>query len=155
MFAFADPNAVIGVYGLIIVGGYCFWRLIVWVRESPTRPDPWDAETERKLVDPDTPEICPHCSTPQPPDAWFCEYCGRAVGPYNNLMPFINCFSQGEVFRNGTSGRFRHRPLILTGFILISIFSYLIFSPLYLLLLIRNWRRQAVGETSSKGTKTS
>ena len=107
MIAASDPNMVIAGFA---VGGLAlavFWRFIVWIREAPVRPDPWDAETEQKISEPDAQEVCPHCSTPQPPGAWFCAHCGRAVGPYNNLMPYVQVFSEGEVFRNGTSGRFR------------------------------------------------
>lgn len=149
MFAATDPNLIVGEYALAGIAVFLLWRLIVWVRDSPTRPDPWDATTEQKLSEPDTPESCPNCSTPQPPTAWFCEHCGRAVGPYNNLMPYVNCFSEGEVFRNGAFGRFRHRPLILAGFVLISLSSYVVLAPVYLFLLFRNWRRQAAGEAST------
>jgi|SRR5690242_7571439 len=154
MVAAANPNLVVLAYGLAIVAAYFFWRLIVWVREAPTKPDPWDAEVAQQLMDPDTPEICPHCSTPQEPGAWFCEFCGRAVGPYNNLMPFVNCFSEGEVFRNGVEGRFHNRPLILVGLILFSISAYVIFAPVYLFCLARNWWRPAGGQDSSEEAGT-
>ena len=143
MIAVSDPSLIVGEYGIAIVVGYFFWRLIVWVRNSPPTPNPWDAEVDAKLEDPQTHQICPHCSTPQEPGAWFCDHCGSAVGPYNNLMPFVNCFSQGEVFRNGSFGRYRHRPLILAGFILISLTSFLILAPVYIFFVIRNWRGQA------------
>jgi hypothetical protein len=123
MIGAADPNLVVimfAIVGFIAVG---FWRLIVWVRDAPVTPDPWDAETEQQLEA--APEICPHCSTPQPATAWFCEHCGRAVGPYNNLMPYVNVFSEGEVLRNGTHDRLRKSPLILIGYFLIS-FNYLV-----------------------------
>lgn len=144
MFATTDPNLIVGelaVTGLVV---FALWRLIVWVRDAPTHPDPWDAATEQKLAEPETAEVCPHCSTPQPPTAWFCAHCGRAVGPYNNLMPYVNCFSEGEVFRNGVAGRFRKRPLILAGFILVSFAAYLVFAPVYLFFLFRAWRRPRV-----------
>ena len=149
MFPASDPIEIL--IGGFAVGGlalFAFWRLIVWVREAPVRPDPWDGEVEQKLSDPETPENCPHCSTPQKPGAWFCDYCGRAVGPYNNWMPYVQIFSEGEVFRNGVAGRFRNRPLVLTGFILISLSTYLVFAPIYLILLFYNWRRLAGGRKS-------
>jgi hypothetical protein len=121
MLAASDPNLIIGgfaVGGLVVAG---LWRLIAWVRDAPASPDPWDAEVEQKLSEPETPEACPHCSTPQPPTAWFCAHCGRAVGPYNNLMPYLQVFSEGEVLRNGTCDRLRKSPLILIGYFLISV----------------------------------
>jgi hypothetical protein len=123
MFAATDANLIIGIYAVIGVAGYLFWRLLAWVRSAPTKPDPWDAEVEKEIEA--APEICPHCSTPQPPTAWFCEHCGRAVGPYNNLMPYIQVFSEGEVLRNGTQDRMRKSPLIVIGYFLIS-FDFLV-----------------------------
>ena len=94
-----DPNQVVGGLGigLLVLAG--LWRLIVWVREAPQKPDPWDAGIERQLEEPESVEICHRCFSPQPPNAWFCEHCGSAVGPYNNLMPYLNAFSEGEVLR--------------------------------------------------------
>lgn len=121
MFADVDPNLIVGGYALAGLAAYLCWRLIVWVRDSPTHPDPWEAEVSQKLADPETQEICPHCSTPQPSTAWFCEHCGRAVGPYNNMMPYLQVFSEGEVLRNGTSSRLRKGLLIPLGYFLISV----------------------------------
>jgi ribosomal protein L40E len=141
MFAASDPNLMIGgfaVGGLILAG---LWRFVAWVREAPTTPDPWDAETEQKLSEPEAQEVCHHCFAPQPPTAWFCARCGSAVGPYNNLMPYVQVFSEGEVFRNGTSGRFRNRPLVLLGYFLMTLGTFPIFAPIYLLSLLLNWKR--------------
>ncbi len=140
MLAVSDPNltiAEIAVFGLMLAA---FWRLIVWVREAPVTPDPWDAEVQQKLAEPETPESCPHCSTPQSPTAWFCPHCGRAVGPYNNLMPYVSCFSEGEVMRNGASGRFRNRKLIAFGFFLIILGINPLLLPIYGLALVSRWR---------------
>ena len=141
MFGSSDPYQVIGGFGLAFLFIAGLWRLIVWVREAPVRPDPWDAEVEQKLSEPETAEVCPHCSTPQPLTAWFCQNCGKAVGPYNNLMPFVNVFSEGEVLRNGTSGRFRNRPLVLIGYILITLGINPFFAPIYWFFLLTNLKR--------------
>ena len=108
------------------------------VREAPIKPDPWDAEVEQQLSEPETAEICPRCLTQQPPTAWFCKHCGKAVGPYNNMMPFLNVFSEGEVFRNGTTGRFRNRPLILIGYILMTFGINPFLAPIYWFFLLFN-----------------
>lgn len=118
MLGAADPNMIVGwlaVAGLLVAA---LWRLTVWVRDAPVRPDPWDAEVEQQLLE--AVEVCPHCSTPQSPTAWFCPHCGRAVGPYNNLMPYVQIFSEGEVLRNGTHDRLRKSPVIVVGYFLIS-----------------------------------
>ena len=129
--------ATLAVVGLAI--GF-FLRLIAWVRDAPVTPDPWDAATEEKLSAPETEQTCHHCSTPQKSDAWFCPHCGSAVGPYNNLMPFICAFSIGEVLRNGVAGRMRKNPLVIIGYLIFSLGNYFIIAPLYWLLFFTNLR---------------
>lgn len=141
IFAVMDPNLTVGIYAVIGMAGFLFWRLIVWVRDAPAKPDPWDAEVAQQLQE--AQETCPNCSTPQSPTAWFCPHCGRAVGPYNNMMPFVQIFSEGEVFRNGTSGRFRNRRMVLIGYILISLGMFSVFAPIFWISLLRNFRRSA------------
>ena len=146
MFQASEPIEVfIGEFAILGLALFIVWRIVVWVREAPVRPDPWDAEVENQLAGPDAVEVCPHCLTEQPSTAWFCQKCGSAVGPYNNLMPYIQVFSEGEVFRNGASGRFRNRPLVLTGFVLIALSSSLVFAPVILLFLLANWQRPGGG----------
>jgi ribosomal protein L40E len=121
MVAASDPNTIIGGVAL---GGLAFsglWRFIVWVREAPVRPDPWDAETEQKLSEPEAVEVCHRCLIQQPPNAWFCEHCGSAVGPYNNWMPYIHIFSIGEVLRNGVMDKLRPNVLTISGYLLLSV----------------------------------
>jgi hypothetical protein len=144
MFAASDSDLFVAqtaIGGLVLAGG---WRIIVWVRNAPVRPDPWAAEFEQKMQDPDTPESCRHCSTPQPPGAWFCEHCGCAVGDYNNWMPFVCNFSQGEVLRNGVTDNFRVCPLTIVGYLLYSLGSYLIFAPVYWFFFFKNLKRLKV-----------
>lgn len=143
MFGTGDPNQIVGGLGagLLLLGG--LWRLIGWIRDAPVRPDPWNAEVEQRLADPEIREVCRHCSTPQEPGAWFCENCGSAIGPYNNLMPYLNVFSEGEVFRNGVTDRFRNKPVILIGYFLISLGSYAFFAPIYWFFLLSNLKRRS------------
>jgi hypothetical protein len=141
MFGTSDPYQVIGMFGMTFLFLTGLWRLIAWVREAPIKPDPWDAEVEQKLSDPEAVEICPHCLTEQPPTAWFCSHCGKAVGPYNNLMPFVNVFSEGEVLRNGATGQFRNRPLIVIGYMLLSLAAYSFFAPIFWFFLLSNLKR--------------
>ncbi len=137
---------IVANIGFAILALAAFWRFFLWIREAPVTPDPWDVETQQKISEPDAQEICPHCSTPQPPDVWFCAHCGRAVGPYNNLMPYLQVFSEGEVLRNGTSGQFRKRPLILIGYLLITASTFAFLAPIYWLSLFLNWNRPPVGQ---------
>jgi len=145
MIAASDPNMIIAGFaagGLVLA---VLWRFIVWIRDAPVTPDPWDAEVEQKLSEPDAVEVCPHCLTEQPPTAWFCKGCGRATGPYNNLMPYLQVFSEGEVFRNGTSGQFRRRPFILFGYFLITVGTFPLLAPIYLLSLLLGLKRPLAG----------
>jgi hypothetical protein len=148
MLTASDPDQVVAGLGtgILLLAG--LWRFIGWIRDTPLKPDPWDAAFEEKLDDPDTREVCRHCSVPQEPGAWFCGNCGNAVGPYNNLMPYVNVFSEGEVFRNGVTSRFRNKPVIFIGYFLISLGSYAIFAPIYWILLLANLKRPADVATS-------
>ena len=144
----SDASGAIGglaIFGLVIA---MFWRLIVWVREAPVRPDPWDKEIAEKVADPEIVQTCTHCSTEQPPDGWFCPHCGAAVGPYINWMPYVHIFSIGEVLRNGSSGRVRSSPMIIIGYVLYALLQYTIAVPLYLFFFFRNLRRTKATEAA-------
>jgi hypothetical protein len=140
MLAASDPNLIIGSLGVGGLALYVLWLLIAWVREAPARPDPWDAEIEKQISGPDAVEICPHCLTEQSSTAWFCKKCGRAVGPYNNLMPYVMVFSQGEVFRNGVNGRVRQNPLTVIGYVFYSLANFAFFAPIYWVFLFKQFR---------------
>src|SRR4030095_895104 len=88
---------------LVIIAGLFFltWRLIIWVREARNAPDPWDAQVDEALRQPEVVEACHHCFAAQPYGAKFCVECGSTVGPYNNLLPFEYIFSMGETLRTG------------------------------------------------------
>jgi hypothetical protein len=146
MFAASDPNLIIGDLAMGGLALAALWKLVTWIRDAPVSPDPWDGEVENQLSA--APEICPHCSTPQPPTAWFCEHCGRAVGPYNNLMPYLQVFSQGEVFRNGMTDKLRASPLTIVGYLFYSSFNYLIFAPIYWFFFFKNLRRMKLDKPS-------
>jgi hypothetical protein len=141
MIAASDPYQTVAALGLAFLLLVGLWQLVVWVREAPVKPDPWDADIAQKLSEPDAVEVCSHCLTEQPPTAWFCSHCGKAVGPYNNLMPFVNVFSEGEVLRNGATGQFRNRPLIIIGYMLLSLAAYSVFAPIFWFFLLSNLKR--------------
>ena len=143
MAVVSDPNLIVGGLGLGLLTLAVLWRFITWIRDAPRTPDPWDAEVEQQLQDPDVQQICHRCLTPQEPDAWFCKHCGAAVGPYNNLMPFVNVFSEGEVLRNGIGGRFRNRPLIVIGYFLLTLTIFPLLAPIYLVSLWLNSERRS------------
>jgi ribosomal protein L40E len=152
MLVTSDPNLLVGELaagGLVVAG---FWRLIVWVRDAPVTPDPWDAEVEQKMSEPDAVEVCHRCFTEQPTGAWFCARCGSAVGPYNNLMPYVMVFSQGEVFRNGVDGRVRPKLLTILGYLFCSLANYAIFAPIYWIFRFKQLQRNRVGKSTGPET---
>jgi ribosomal protein L40E len=141
MLGTSDPNQMVAGLGLgfLLLAG--LWQFILWIRESPLKPDPWDAEVESKLEEPEAVEICHRCFNQQPPNAWFCEHCGSAVGPYNNMMPYLQVFSQGEVLRNGAADKLRTRPLIIFGYLLFSLKVCAFVAPIFWFFLFKNLRR--------------
>ena len=127
-----------GVAALAVLAGFAFWRLLFWIKSSPVHPDPWDAALEQAVQADDAVPVCHRCLTPAPPGQWFCETCGTAVGPYNNLMPYVNLFSEGEVLRSGVTDRVRLNALTVTGYVLLSL-GFLAFTPVFLLLAPVYW----------------
>jgi hypothetical protein len=57
-------------------------------------------------------------------------------------MPYLNAFSEGEVFRNGVTDRMRKNAVTIAGYFLYSLGSYLIFAPIFWVYLFRNLRSQ-------------
>lgn len=137
----AERLARFMVFILIALGVVVSYRLIRWVRRLPVSPDPWDEQTAQSLDAETTAEICHKCSRPHPPEQPFCEHCGAAIGTYNNCMPYVYLFSEGEVLRTGVAGKFRVNALTVGGYLIYSLISYLIFAPIYWYLLFRNVRR--------------
>ena len=136
-----DPNQFVAVLGVAGLSLAAFWRLILWVRAATPKPEPWGAEVEASLQSEDATPICHRCLTPHSNVAWFCEHCGSAVGTYNNLMPFVYVFSQGEVLRNGVTDKFRTSPFLIAGYLLYSLASHAIFAPLFWFFFFRNLKR--------------
>lgn len=122
------------------MGGYFLWRLLLWFRK-PVPPDPWGPDLAAALELPDATPICPHCQTPHALNRWFCSECGRAVGDFNNVNPYLYLFSLGEVLREGTSGRVRKSWLTVAGYVILSLAEYVIFAPIYWFFLFRNLSR--------------
>jgi len=139
---------------LAAVGVLCFFRLGLalrdWGRRLTVAPDPWDAEIAEKLNQPDCTPVCHHCFTPQLHDKWFCPECGAAVGPYNNCLPYIHIFSEGEVLRNGLRNHLTRNPLTVMGYLLFSTSQYGVFAPIYWYLLFKNLRQSIPGEQADQ-----
>jgi hypothetical protein len=112
-----------------------------WASAQPS-PDPWDDDVAKSLLDPKLPELCHRCLTPHGAASWFCPTCGGSVGTYNNYMPYLYIFSQGEVLRSGVNDRIRRSPLIIGGYLIYSLANYAVFAPIYWYFLFHNLKRQ-------------
>jgi hypothetical protein len=128
---------------LVAIGIMCaiaYWA-VRWVGSAPITVDPWGAEIERLIQEDETPALCHRCLTPQKDNAWLCPECGSAVGPYNNYMPYVVLFSQGEVYRAGVMDHVRPSILVVCGYLAYSVMGYVIFAPIYWYFLYRNLSR--------------
>jgi hypothetical protein len=72
-------------------------------------------------------------------------------------MPYVYLFSQKEVLRAGVTERLRHTPLIVIGYILLSLGFFTVLWPLffvwiavYWLFLVDNSRRRTPVQESSR-----
>lgn len=148
----ASGNASVEfVLGLFLAGCIVVWLvihfLVRWYCSGKVRPDPWGDKFSEAVNREDAVEICHRCFEPQKASACFCPHCGGAVGPFNNLMPFEQLFSVGEVVRAGVTEKVH--PWTIPGFVLIAISQYLVFAPLYLYFFFKNLSRQRAGETTA------
>ncbi len=140
-----NSEHVMGEVAIAVLASLLILRFFIRAWRKPPSPDPWDQETEKALHEPEAVEVCHRCFAPVSPCSWFCEHCGCAVGPYNNLMPYIEVFSEGEVLRNGVNDRFRQNALVVAGYFLVSLHLYVVFAPIYWILFLRNLNRQKEG----------
>ena len=135
------PELTIGMLataGLGVAGVVAFWR---WCFSGPLMPDPWGEQVQAELQSPDSLPVCHRCLHEHAETCHFCPQCGASVGDYNNMLPWEQLFSEGEVLRNGTGANLPRRPWVLVGYVLLSTAAYLLFAPVYWFFLIRNWLR--------------
>jgi hypothetical protein len=126
-----------------------FRRLKIWWLTKP--PNPWPEELDEVVNQHDCKVICPRCITPQHNQAWFCPKCGAAVVPYNNTMTFLNVFSTGEMLRAGTGTHLKKTPLVMIGYLMVSLVEYLLFAPIFLYRFFRNWYQPVIDEKDNTG----
>jgi len=114
------------------------WLRAFW---PAVQPDPWPDEIDQAVRDPDALSVCHHCFAPQSGEEWFCSECGTAVGPYNNMMPYLHVFSTGEVLRSGVGPAARFTMLTVPGYILLGLSEAFVLAPLYYVRLYISWRK--------------
>lgn len=138
---------------LVATIGLLGWFVVRAIRKSlarPPSPDPWGSEVSEALNQPNAMPICPHCQCPHEASRWFCPECGRGVGDFNNINPYLYLFSIGEVLREGTSGRIRKSWLTITGFLVLSLIEYALLAPIYWFFLFRNLGQNVEFKRSEK-----
>jgi hypothetical protein len=142
--------------GLAVVLGVGLYRLVQHIRRVVPRPDPWDADIEQAVNGDDAIPICHRCLTEHDVNAWFCPKCGAAVGEYNNLLPFVQVFSEGEVLRNSLFDRLRITPLTVAGFFVFTASLAvltgigIVLAPIYWALFIKNVQRNRIAAEAEK-----
>ena len=124
-------ETLVGVVGIAFVLVATIWSGIRWLKKIPLSPDPWDAEIAAEIDSPNCTPLCNHCLEPHEPSRNFCPNCGAAVGQYINVMPYLYVFSIGHVLRIGTTERFKRSPVVVLGFLLMSLGYYSLFAPIY------------------------
>jgi len=122
------------------LGEFLVSEIRAWWRSLDT-PDPWPAELDTAVRGPDAIPVCHRCMTPCDLPVWFCPACGAAVGPYNNVMEYINIFSVGEALRSGVGPEAHFTPFRTVAYVSIGLIEYTVFAPLYFIRLYRNFRR--------------
>ena len=121
------------------LGRIAWLRLKAWWGRIP--PDPWPAEVDESVRRDEAVMICHRCFAPQRHARWLCATCGAAVGPYNNVLPYILIFSMGEVFRSCMGSDARFTLLTASGYILLPLVQFPFLAPIYYIRLGLNWRR--------------
>jgi hypothetical protein len=119
-----------------------------WFPAAP--PDPWPEQVDEDARSPDAVPLCIDCLRPQTGLGWFCPHCGHATGEFVTLMPYLQIFAAGEVFRKGVIGPPEKRKGVLVFLFLYSFGEYSVFAPLYWFWMIRRAMGQPICEERRK-----
>jgi hypothetical protein len=137
------PEHTIAILAVVGVAMVVAPRFFQWLFSGPIKADPWGEKIGADIENAESMPVCHRCLTEHSSIAHFCPQCGAAVGEYNNLLPFDQIFSEGEVFRNGTNLRMRPSVFIIAGYLILSLSAYAVFAPVYWLAFLRNLFRRA------------
>ncbi|MDB6056256.1 MAG: hypothetical protein JWO95_100 [Verrucomicrobiales bacterium] len=106
---------------VVIFLGVCIYRLVQRFRRLIPTADPWSDDVQASVCDENAVPVCHRCFTGQEPNTLFCPKCGTAVGDYNNILPWVQVFSEGEVLRNSLFDRVRVNVLTIVGFFVFTV----------------------------------
>jgi len=143
--------------GIGVVLTVRFWH---WIFSGQVTPDPWGDQISTALKDPESLPVYHRCLTEHSDLAHFCHHCGAGVGEFNNVLPFEQIFSEGELLRNGTTLRMRPSFLVVAGYAVVTfslpmvgvfvlptpipgllLIGILVYWLIYWSKLLRNWTR--------------
>ncbi len=100
--------------------------------------DPWSAEVEAAVRQPDAVPLCSNCLCPQGPHPHFCPNCAFPTGDRVAAMHYLNVFVVGELVRQGVSGPPERRWGVKAFLVVLGALQYSVFAPIYWYWL---WRR--------------
>jgi hypothetical protein len=110
------------------------WMRCLW----PTiPPDPWPKDIDAAVRLPDAVPLCIDCLYPQEAHRWFCPHCGKPTGDQVALMPYLQVFVMGQIFRNGVMGPPDRRRGVQIFLFFYSAAEYGLFAPLYWFWMLR------------------
>jgi hypothetical protein len=99
--------------------------------------DPWPPEFDQAVKDPKAVPLCINCLFPQGPDGWFCPHCGYPTGDYVAMMPYLQIFVVGELFRQGVMGPPVRHGGVQLFLVVFSLSQYGFFAPIYWYWMVR------------------
>lgn len=97
----------------------------------PARPDPWSEEDQAKVEAVGAVPLCLTCLRPQEGHYWFCPNCGFPSGKYAAVMPYVNIFLDGELFRRCVTGPPETKMWAQWFIFIYATAIYQIFAPVY------------------------
>lgn len=156
MILMSYRDATVVAVAVVIVLAFAVYRLVQHIRRLVPSPDPWEKEVEAAIEDESATSVCHRCFTEQEPNALFCPKCGTAVGDYNNILPWVNVFSEGEVLRNSLFDRLRVNVLTVAGFVLFTVALGmitgigLVLMPVLWAMFAKNVERSRLAESEEK-----
>ena len=136
-----DSERIVALAGAALVAGVAAVRCFQWFWNAKPKPDPWAADIDAKLEEPDVLPLCHRCLAPHALTDYFCPDCGASVGDYNNFNPVLGSFSLGELLRDGTFGQIKRTPSSIAGYFLLPLgagFLGSIYGLIYWVLFLKN-----------------
>jgi hypothetical protein len=117
-----------------------------WVRrELVPAPDPWPAAISASVKEKSSVPLCTNCLFPQGPHVWFCPHCGFPSGDYVVIMPYLDNFVVGELFRRCVIGPPERRRGVQLFLFLYSLAAYSVFAPVYWYWMVRRALGRPIG----------